>query len=159
MKKMIFATLMISLFAYASILAQPFNGRGNKGEKCKAELNLDDSQEKQFNDFRFDHQAKIIDLKAEIKKNRLKMKKMMVDNSVNADKLRELTKTNSGLKENIQSSRLDMWLNIYNILKKDQLEVWTKHFARMGEGNNHRNKMSKRFQGRKFEGKRFRWSE
>lgn len=155
MKRIIFAALFLTMLSYTSMLAQPFYGKGNPDRQCMADLNLNDAQEKQLNDFRFEHQEKVIDLKAEMQKNKLEIKKMMTANEVDEKKLRDLTKANSNVREKIHSSKVDMWLNIYKILNKDQQEEWTEHFARMGDGNKHGKKIGRHARGNRFEKKDF----
>lgn len=155
MKRIIFAALFLTMLSYTSMLAQPFYGKGNPDRQCMADLNLNDAQEKQLNDFRFEHQEKVIDLKAEMQKNKLEIKKMMTANEVDEKKLRDLTKANSNVREKIHSSKVDMWLNIYKILNKDQQEEWTEHFARMGDGNKHGKKIGRHARGNMFEKKDF----
>ncbi len=155
MKRIIFAALFLTMFSYTAMQAQPFNGKGNPDGKCMEDLNLNDAQEKQFNDFRFEHQQKVIDLRAEMQKNKLEIKKMMTANEVDEKKLRDLTKANSQIGEKIHSSKVDMWFNIYKILNKDQQEEWTKHFARMGDGNRNGKKFGRHSRNCRFEGKNF----
>ena len=143
MKKTILSIIIISLFASVTIIAQRYNAKGPRLEQIKEHLNLNDDQEKQFNDLHFDHAQQVVDMRADIQKNRLAIKEMMTNNEVDEAKLRELSTANNEIRGKIHSSKVDMWLNIYKMLNKDQQEIWTKHFAAMGDGRE--GKHGKRF--------------
>lgn len=137
MKK--FAVLLITIFAFTAFGFTLVPGNDNNPDefgprfKVIEDLKLTDEQLTKFNDIRYAHQKQMIDLKAEIQKNRLEAKKMMADNNINSDKLLKLTEANNNLRSQIHISKVNMWLDIYKILNKDQQEIWTKHFANMGE--------------------------
>ena len=134
--------LLVSALSFSNITAQPFMHKmGPKFERGRFmnELNLTDAQQKKVNQLRFDNQQKAIDLKAQIEKKRLAIREMMVNNDVNGNKLLTLTNSISDLQSKMKSSKVKMWLNVYNILNKDQQKLWTKHFSAMG------NRMSRGF--------------
>lgn len=137
MKK--FAVLLIALFALTSFGFTFFpNGDNDPDEfgpkfKVIEDLKLTDEQQTKFNDIRYAHQKQMIDVRAEIQKNRLEVKKMMDDNNINSDKLLKLTDANNNLRSKIHTSKINMWLDVYKVLNKEQQEIWTKHFANMGE--------------------------
>ncbi|OGU34497.1 MAG: hypothetical protein A2068_02350 [Ignavibacteria bacterium GWB2_35_6b] len=137
MKK--FAVLLIALIALTSFGFTFFPDEDNNpdelGPKFKVmqDLKLTDEQQSKFNDIRYAHQKQMIDVRAEIQKNRLEVKKMMDDNNITPDKLLKLTDANNNLRSKMHTSRINMWLDIYKILNKEQQEIWTNHFANMGE--------------------------
>ena len=141
------------MFASFTLNAQPAHRKGPRFEQIKEQLNLDDNQEKQFNDLHFDHAQQVIDMKAEMQKNKLAIKKMMTNNEVAESRLRELTSANNDIRGKIHSSKVDMWLDIYKMLNKDQQEIWTKHYAHMGDGRRdgkHGKRFSKNWNQRGF---------
>lgn len=109
-------------------------------------LNLSDVQKKQFSDIIFAHREAVIDMRADQKKNRLAIKKMMMDNEIDADELRRLNADNSALHAQISESRINMWLDVYEILDAEQQEIWAQHCAAMGTrfGERFGNKMGRR---------------
>jgi len=137
MKK--FAVLLITLFAFTAfgftLVPDNDNNPDEFGPRFKVmeDLKLTDEQQTKFNDIRYAHQKQMIDLRAEIQKNSLEAKKMMADNNINSDKLLKLTENNNNLRSKIHTSKVNMWLDIYKILSNEQQEIWTKHFANMGE--------------------------
>lgn len=120
------------------------------------QLNLTDSQLSQFNKYQFDSQNEAIDLRAQIQKNRLKIKNMLLNNDVNDAEILNLTNQISDLQAKLKESKVKTWLNIYKILNKDQQKLWVQHFRMMGK--NIREGMREHFMGRRgFEGmKKFR---
>ena len=136
MKKL--SALLIAIFAFTlfGFTLVPgengFNGFDQK-EKMIENLKLSEAQLLKFNDIHYNNQKVMIENKAEIQKNKLEIRKMMVDKNVNGDMLLKLTEVNNTLRSKMHTSKVNMWLDIYNILNKDQQEVWIKHFERMGE--------------------------
>ncbi|MFC2083975.1 Spy/CpxP family protein refolding chaperone [Bacteroidota bacterium] len=140
MKKIIISGLLIAIFSLGLTSAQDQinrHGRHRMHRSGKAkifhELDLTESQVEQFRELKYQNQAEVIDLEAELEKNNLAIKKMMLDNEVNADQLLSLTSQNSDIKARIQNSRINLWLDIYNILNKEQQEIWAQHFGTMGD--------------------------
>ena len=140
MKRVIISALMFTLIlGTASLFSQsqkhnrkvPDDFRRFKIQKM---LKLSDEQLVKFNDIKSKNQLSVIDIQAEIKKNRVNIKNMMANNKVDADKLIELTDANSDLHGNIKSSKTKMWLDIYNLLNEEQKVTWTKTFNRFGQG-------------------------
>jgi Spy/CpxP family protein refolding chaperone len=135
MKKIIVVILVVMVSAISSSFAQPKRMNMQKHDAMVDKLNLTDAQEKQFNNFHYEHREKAIDWKAQLNKNQLEIQKLMSEKNINSAKLKEITKANSDIKAQMHSSRVDMWLNIYNILNDEQKEQWTKHFSNMGRGD------------------------
>lgn len=142
--------LLVSALSFSTINAQPLMYKmGPKFERGKFmnQLNLTDAQQKKFNQLRFDNQKKAVDLRALIQKKRIEIKEMMVNNEINGNKLLALTNNISDLQSKMKSSKVTMWLDIYNILNKDQQKLWVKHFNAMG--NKMRKGMHENFMGRR----------
>ena len=159
MRKLVLAFFLLSVVFSGFTYSQGDRNNNDKPFLCRDRitqaLNLNDDQLSKFNEFKYQHQKEVIDLKSEIEKNRLEIQKMMRDNNVDPNRVKELTSSNSKLHADIQSSKVDMWLNIHNILDKDQQKIWNKHFEKQGRGmrkgnresmrkNHHRNFRNKR---------------
>jgi Spy/CpxP family protein refolding chaperone len=107
----------------------------NRMERMKMILKLTDEQESKINDIKFEHDNAVLDIKNDIAKNRLVVRKMMTDNKIDEDKLLSLTSTNAELRGKLSSSKINMWLSVYNILDDTQKEQWTKMFGQMGQNS------------------------
>ncbi|MCF6270662.1 MAG: hypothetical protein L3J41_13190 [Melioribacteraceae bacterium] len=112
-------------------------GQMNRLEKIKVLLKLSAEQEAKVSDIKFEHDNIVLDVKNKIAKNRLLVRKMMTDNKVDQKKLLSLSSTNSELHGKLGSSKIKMWLEIYNILDDTQKEQWTKMFLKMGQKGKH----------------------
>lgn len=138
MKKLV--VLLITVFAFSSYgftqVPKPDKDPNDFGPRAKfiENLNLTPEQETKFNDLKYNHKKMMIDLRSDIQKNRLEIKKMLSDNNVDEDKLMSLTEANNNLHSKTKTSRVKMWLDVYKILNKEQQELWTKHLANIGEG-------------------------
>ena len=143
--KRILAVISLAVFTAFGLT---LNAQGNfkKGQKLNAKerleekLNLSDEQQDKFNDIRFAHKKEVIDLKAGIEKNRLGIRKMMADNNIDENKLIRLTEENNNLRSKIHTSKVSMWLDIYNILDNSQKETWTENFEKFGRRADFRKK-------------------
>lgn len=134
------AIFLLIVFVIASYGFTPFpdetKGTDEFGPKARIVelLKLSDDQQAKFNDFHYNQKLMMIDTRAQIQKNRLEIKKMMMDNNINSERILQVTENNNKLRSKIHTSKVKMWLDIYNILNKEQQKIWTKHLARMGDG-------------------------
>lgn len=141
MKKITLILTAILLFAFStSAFAQKGLGGpacGERGDRLENILQLNNSQQEQFEKLRFEHQKASLDLRNQIEKNILEISQMMRTNKIDPEKLVALTSSNSNLKSSIQESRVKMWLDVYKILDDTQKEKWAEGFARFGQEGMH----------------------
>jgi len=133
MKKIIFLITVVFITTFSfQVSAQNNKGKMIKAKKAINELNLADQQEEKFNQIRFEHQEKKIDIQAKLKKNKLEIKKLMSLNDLDEQKLLNFVDKGSKLRDELIKSRTNMWLSIYNILDDDQKEIWKDKFQQFG---------------------------
>lgn len=113
-------------------------GFGSKRANLHEQLNLNEAQQDQMSDLRYEHQKQVLDLRSAVQKNKLEIKHMMAQNKVDANQLKVLTQKNSDLRSEMSQLKVDHWLKVYNLLDENQQEVWTKTFDKMGRRNNGR---------------------
>jgi len=137
MKKLIVLLLVGSIvFASSTMFAQPFNRKPMNGQKQITQLlKLNDSQLKKFNELRFANQEKIIDLKAKIQKDRLKIREMAASKNINKSTIMGLIDEISSLRSTMAKQRMEMWFDVYNILDDTQKDIWVKHLGMMDKMN------------------------
>lgn len=135
MKKLFFVltVIMISSLSYQITFAQKIDRNFTRGDRGIEELNLTDIQKENFNEIRFAHQETNIDVNADLKKNRLNIKKMMASKNIDETQLINLVENGSKLRAQKMRSKVEMWLAVYNILDDVQKEKWTNHFNNFGE--------------------------
>lgn len=120
----IFALLLI---AFTSIYAQPMKReKPMKGDNF-FNLNLTEEQQSKFDEIRFANSEKMIDIKSELQKNKLAMKKLISNKDFSTDDLTSLVKKENDLEGQMKLARTDMWVKIYKILNPEQKEIWIKH--------------------------------
>jgi len=118
-----------------------FNGPGSgfgpnnmtRLERMQTVLKLTDEQVAQISDLRFEQQNLALDTRNQIEKNRLIVRKMMMDNKIDQEKLLAITNENSELNGKLRTSKVKNWLDIYNILDDTQKAEWTKMFNHLGQ--------------------------
>lgn len=149
MKKLLF---LITLFTFSILavninLAQKPNRKSFKKHiKGIERLNLTDSQQKKFDQIHFDQEEHSIDLRANLEKNRIEMKKLLSTPNFDQNEFLNLTKKATNLKSEMMESRVKSWLAVYNILDNKQKEEWAEHFSHMAN-----NFMERRFDGHRFD--------
>ncbi len=124
----IIIALLVSITVTAQPVPKPPKYQGFNKERITALLKLTGEQQKKFNNFFFTQQNASIDLRADIQKVRLKIRKMMAENNVDGDKLLALTGKINQLQGKLKMLRTKFWLNVYKILNDSQREIWIKHF-------------------------------
>lgn len=141
MKKLIYASLisMFVIIGFSTIVAQNKSGKGLRKSKITEKLNLTEAQKEKFDVIKFSFQESKIDLEANIKKNRLENKKMMSSDNINENSLMNNIDKGSVLMAEKRKSRVQMWLDIREILNDDQKKIWTKSF---GHFSNDKDKFS-----------------
>ena len=136
MKKIILIITAVLLSSLATqVIGQNFKGKINKNNSTFNKLNLSENQETKFQEIRFKHQERKIDIESELKKNRLEVKKMMTKKNIKEEELMTFINKGIKLRSELQKSRVKMWYSIYNILEDDQKAVWQKRFNSFGYGN------------------------
>ncbi|MCF8259179.1 MAG: hypothetical protein K9J12_00245 [Melioribacteraceae bacterium] len=137
MKKTILILLIAIIISPAiSIIAQPFNTCQKFGqEKMKEMLKLTDDQETNLENLRFNHAEEMIELKAELEKHKLSVKKMMQSGDILPDNLMEKTEEGLALHSKMKKLQTQHWIDVYNLLDETQKEIWTEHFGQ-GRGMN-----------------------
>jgi Spy/CpxP family protein refolding chaperone len=93
---------------------------------CQKELDLTDDQIAKIKEINFTHQNDMIDLKADLKKARLKLKQTMhSDNPSKGEALAAAAEVNS-IQGQIHEARIEHMFALKGVLNKEQLEKWQK---------------------------------
>ena len=135
MKKLIYAVL-ISLFVvigFTTLIANTKNGKGLKKDQRLEKLNLTEQQKVKFDEIKFEFRENNIDLEANMKKNKLEIQKIMATGNIDENTLMNFIDKGSVLMSEKRKSRVQMWLNVREILDDSQKKIWTKNFKNFGE--------------------------
>lgn len=129
--------LAVMLFTAAALDAQPAK-RGMRGQRmgnCIAnDLNLTADQQSKFDEIKTEHEKKMIDLRAELKKARLEMRTLMsADNSTEGDIKDQISKS-AEIRKEMDNEKVDMYFSVMNILDDSQKGIWKNHKNRMSMG-------------------------
>jgi Spy/CpxP family protein refolding chaperone len=121
------------MLAVSAVNAQP-------GPAWKSDdLKLSDTQQKQLDDLRFQHQKVMIQKKADLKKAELDMRQMMQQSNVDEKAALAKQKEISGIKEGIAEERIKHQLAMRKIFTPEQLQQFLKmHRGRGLDGEFHR---------------------
>lgn len=141
--------LTVLLIGFTSVNAQRGGKKFNDRKDNFTHLNLTEAQKVDFDKIKFAHEESRIELQAELKMNKLEIKKLLSENNFSDDKLLSLVEKGSIIKNNLKKANVEMWLKIKNILDDNQKEIWVKSFNKMDRrkdmiGNKHkRNNLNK----------------
>jgi len=126
--------ILFMVMGITSVFSQNFNCRKVNKSGILNELNLTETQKELFDDIRFKRQEAKIDIETNLKRNRLEMNKLLINDDLDEKGLMDLINKRSLLRSEMIKSRSKMWLEIRDILDDDQKRIWTKCFSRMGIG-------------------------
>ena len=148
MKKSVFSIVVVIFFAL--IIGNTF-AHNNPQEKRKPrqagieKLNLTNIQQDKFDKIQFAQKEKNIELKANMQKNRLEVKKLLQSDNFNENELKNLIKNGREIRNEMMDGRINTWFEVYNILDETQKQEWKENFKRLAND----------FDGGRFEGKKF----
>ena len=94
---------------------------------------LDDEQREKLENLMMDHRLNTIDLRAEVQKLRLMMKKEFLKSEPSRKELDKLTDEISAIQKKLQKGRVEHILNVKKILTDDQFRSFLKHHRWEGE--------------------------
>ena len=142
-KIILITTVILTLVLTLTVTAQPRpkpprNFGFDKGRIIDL-LKLTDDQQNQFFNFFFTHQNEVIDIRADIQKVHLKIKKMMTESDINDEQLLALTEKINQLEGKLKQLKMKFWLNVYKILDENQKKIWTTHFRHFWGRKHHKN--------------------
>lgn len=142
MQKPNLSLIVFLLFTFISfpVLGQKQKDKNHFPNKIQNELNLTDIQKEKIQEIRFNHEEIKIEIKSELDKNRLEIKKLISSDDVNENGLLNLVEKSGQLKSDLEKERVKMWLKIRNLLTDEQKEIWKSKFHNLGS----RDRMFKR---------------
>ena len=127
--------LLLLILLPATLLAERGRFQGARG---RMELGLDDEQRDEFDKLRLEHRLSNIELKAEKRKLRLKMRLELLKDEPSRKELETLAGEISIVRQKIDKNRIDYLLSVRKILKGDQWKRFLRRSERMLHGRGHR---------------------
>ena len=131
MKRTLIITVLLSFliviagaFTYAQ--RQKEDRKDNKHEKIIEKLNLTDQQQTQIDEFRFDHQEKMIDLKADVEKKKLGLKELQSNADFSRGDYISKVEDIISAKNKIKLAKANHHMDVYELLDAEQKETWNK---------------------------------
>lgn len=144
MKKTLIITALLSfliVIAGAFTFAQKprENRRDNMRVKMIEKLNLTDQQQTQIEEIRFNHQEKMIDLKADVEKKKLALKELQSSGNFSREDYVAMVEEKISAKNKIAIEKANHQMDVYELLDAEQQETWSK-MKMMKEGKHHKMK-------------------
>lgn len=134
MKALVLYVVALTVMFSISLSAQPKHRMDGPGKRM-AELNLTDAQKEKIKSLRSEHQNKMIDLKAELEKERVKGKELQTDNINRKDFLSHVEKMNS-IRNKISTAQAEHRMDVYEQLTPEQKKMWNDNKGEFREGRN-----------------------
>lgn len=124
-----FLLTLIAIFAtglFTSSFAQMERMRMHEKmhNRMEEKLNLTDAQKSKVEELRTNHQKKMIDLKADLKKKEVELRALRISEKFNRNDLLKLTKEISDLRASIANERANHLMDIYELLDNNQKKIW-----------------------------------
>ncbi|QQS34629.1 MAG: periplasmic heavy metal sensor [Ignavibacteriales bacterium] len=131
MKRTFFAIIVITLIAVVLLpdaFAQnrKFRKKEHRMERMHRleRLNLTDEQQKKVDEFRVSHQREMIDLRSELDKAKLDIRELKNKSDYKRSDLISAVEKLSAIKNKIAIAQTNHHMDIYELLDKNQKEVW-----------------------------------
>jgi Spy/CpxP family protein refolding chaperone len=129
MKKNIFLIIFLSLVInglFSNSLAQGryFGDEFPPPKHLIEKLQLSDAQQDKFEEFRFNHQKEMIDLRADLQQKILEFRKYLSSDNVSRNKVIGLTKEINEIRNKMALARANHKMDIYELLDDTQRKIW-----------------------------------
>jgi len=129
MKKNIFLIIFLSLVInglFSNSLAQGkyFGDEFPPPKHLIEKLQLSDVQQDKFEEFRFNHQKEMIDLRADLQQKILEFRKYLSSDNVSRNKVIGLTKEINEIRNKMALARANHKMDIYELLDDTQRKIW-----------------------------------
>ncbi|HZW38709.1 MAG TPA: Spy/CpxP family protein refolding chaperone [Ignavibacteriaceae bacterium] len=151
MKALVLYVVALTIMLSISLSAQPKHRMDGPGKRMAA-LNLTNEQQEKINSLKSKHQNEMIDLRAELEKERVKGKELQTDNINRKDFLSHVEKMNS-IRNKISTARAEHRMDVYELLTPEQKKMWNDNNGQFRQG---RNGMGMGNQGSRMDGRGFR---
>lgn len=125
MKNTLSQLAVLVFFAASSLFSQPEPQR-----MMLKELNLTDTQQKQFETITFDMQKKQIELGAKLATLKLEMKRLMTAETIDKGAIEKKMNEIAAQQIAVRMNHLNAWSEKNKILNADQQKPWKKMFLR-----------------------------
>lgn len=128
--------VIVSVMLFSGMLLAQ-EQKEHKELKCKATckgmmgLNLDEAQLEQLHELKYDLKMAAIDLKAELKKLRLQMKRELMKDEPSKKEVDRLVSEIGTIRTKMQKLRIDHLFEAKKILKPEQWKMFIKHHGMM----------------------------
>jgi Spy/CpxP family protein refolding chaperone len=137
-------SIFLAGFSYSQEMNRPENNRpirqkmGMMGRMdLMKKLNLTDQQKQKFADMRIAFQKKMVDLKADLKKNKLDLEALKIDGNLNRnDVIAAVEKVNKS-SDAITVAFANHMLDMYEVLTPDQQKIWKENAPKFGNMRQH----------------------
>lgn len=119
--------LLISTIFFISINAQPKSKMPPpppNGDFVK--LDLTDAQKETMKELRFTHEEKLINLRSDMKKSELEIKRLLSEDNFTISEMKSLLDDKREIENKIEDERFNFWASVHNILDDTQKEKWEK---------------------------------
>ncbi len=117
-----FLSLIIIFFFTAFVHAQPNNGRGH--QMMKEKLNLTETQEKQIETLRTEHQKNMIDLRSKLEKARIEAKEVIKKDDFTRSEYLATHDRLSKIQNEIHTAAANHRMDVLEVLNKDQRKTF-----------------------------------
>jgi len=132
----LFIALISTQFSYGQMERRGMH-QGDHHKMMIDNLNLSDTQKEAVEELSFSHKREMIDLKADMEKNKLDMQELLSKGNYTRDDYLNTVKTINDAKEKIAFAKANHRMDVYDLLTEEQRKTFDEMQGRIG------NKMKK----------------
>ncbi len=133
--KYLVLSILLTLFLNSASFSQ-MHDRGSRDgmrDMMIKKLQLTPEQEKKISDLRLQHQSRLIDLNAELKKQELQKEKLLSGDVIDRNDMLNNAKEIGEIRNQIAAERINHQMDVYENLDANQKQIWKDMMLKGGK--------------------------
>lgn len=127
---------LLNLNNFAQNMDHPKMDKMKMRMNMKQQLNLSEEQEKKIEALKLSHEEQMINLRADLDRKNLEMKKLKASNNFSRADVIKITKDINAIKDEIALAKVNLQMDVYENLDPSQQKIFLQMWDKMGNMQN-----------------------
>ena len=127
---------LLNLNNFAQNMDHPKMDKMKMRMNMKQQLNLSEEQEKKIEALKLSHEEQMINLRADLDRKNLEMKKLKASNNFSRADVIKITKDINAIKDEIALAKVNHQMDVYENLDPSQQKIFLQMWDKMGNMQN-----------------------
>ena len=132
----LFGVTLLNLNNFAQNMDHPKMDKMKMRMNMKQQLNLSEEQEKKIEALKLSHEEQMINLRADLDRKNLEMKKLKASNNFSRADVIKITKDINAIKDEIALAKVNHQMDVYENLDPSQQKIFLQMWDKMGNMQN-----------------------